>query len=276
MNKILELYFNNYKKDEIVFCENFCFTASRKKENARGGLYLAGEIRHLRGKCQKFLAILAEIIQKEYYQSDFEKPSDCLKSSLQKANLWLSNVLKKEGVNLQGNLGFNVLALTANKELIFAKLGNLKTILSRDEEIFNLGDKIVQGGAKFSNIIEGTLLAGDKIFIFSKDVFLLLEKERLLKRLAQAKKIKEIKKIFSGIKKQLKQFSGLGLIIFVKNQKMHLPSLLSLKISEKNLAFRFLEKILPQSPRSKSIVKKILICLLVLAILLPLGWLLFR
>lgn len=272
MSKTLELRFAS-KKDKNVFYDDFCFAPSRNKERAFGWIYLIGEIRNLEGKCAKFLAVLAKIIEREYYKNTNIKPQDSFRSALQKANLWLLQITKKEKVNLQGNLNFSVLSVLPDMTLNFTKIGGLKTILSRQGEIFNLGEKISSGNMKFSDIIEGKLEQNDKIITFSKNISLILEKERLLKQLASSQKEKEIKSFFKTRKKLFNDFSGLGVIIIIKQQKFFFPSL---KISERGAIFKFFEKILPKSPKSKIIIKRLLISFIILGSLLILGFLIFH
>lgn len=272
MSKVLELHFTS-KKDKNVFYNNFCFAPSRRKEQPFGRLYLIGEIRNLKGKCSKFLAVLTKIIEKEYYKDTNIKPQESFKMALRKANLWLLHIVKKEKINLQGNLHFSVLAALPDWTLSFAKIGGLKTILARQGEIFNLGEKIASGSIKFSDIIEGKLEQNDKIITFSKNISLTLERERLLKQFVSFQKEKEIKRFFKTYKKLFREFSGLGVIVIVKQQKFFFPPL---KISERGSIFKFLEKILPKSPRSKKIIKRLFISFIVLGLLLALGFLIFR
>lgn len=276
MPSFLELSFGSKKTAENITAESFCFTAESKKEKSLGSLFVIGEIKNLKGKCLKFLSALAAMIEKSYYQSQGKNPEERFRQALQKANEWIDGIIKKEQVAFSGNLNVTAFAITADMSLLFSKIGNLKTFLAREGKVFNFEEPSPALGVKFCNIISSQLQGGDKILTFSKNVFIFLEKEQLLKEIAREQKIKDIKKFLSSKRKNLKKLPGIGLIAMAKPSRgLFLPSMASMATFN-SPAFRWLEKILPNSPKSRTTIKKILISLLILIIILPLGWLLFR
>lgn len=307
--KILELYFANKRTKHSLISKTFSFSPSKSQETPLGNLYLLGEIKILepeksgffgflpdfifrRGqlkevknrasKSYKFLQKTADLIQNEYYGCGKSKPADCLNSALQKTNVWLSNTQQKNNVVWQ-NLNFAVVAISPELQMVASQIGSPKIVVVSKDEVSDISATLSQTTAKFPAVAEGKIEKNDLLIIFSYDLIKFLQKENILDDILNAPSLSAIRKIFKARKnkKLFKKTAGSGLVILAKKDlspvfQKTFNSLNPLEISEKNAAFRFFAKIMPQSPALPRVVKKIITSLIVLAILLPLGWLLFR
>ena len=299
MSKILELSFFNKKAKNFIISQTFCFAPSKDVEAQLGSLYLLAEIKlpelekagffsflvnikhkketKQRGiKAAKFLEKIANLIQQEYYQNTKAKPFDALNSALQKTNVWLS----AEKSAWQG-LSFAVACLGQDLKLAASQIGNPKIIALNSEQVIDISVTLGQISLKFPALAEGKLEKNDLLMLFSFDLIKFLQDKNILNDILNADGLKAIQKIFKINRKILKQTTGCGLIVLAKKDLSPvlgkaLNSLNPLVISEKNLVYQGFAKILPQSPHLPLVVKKLIISLIVLAILLPLGWLLFR
>lgn len=277
--KVFEFHFNPKLKQEDAIFDSFCFVPETKVERNLGSLYLVGEIKNVLPKTQGILTELAEIIKREYYKFPQKGASESFKESLGKANEFLEREIKKGNVNWLGNLRFAVISSAPDFLINFSKVGNLKILLLREGEVFDIGERVNFAASPtkpFPNIVEGELSKGDKILVVTPEVFEVFNKEEIFQNLLEVKKPKQIKKIFKEKKKILKEIFGVCLLIIPEKkgilaQKIYLP-----KISFPLPSFKFPQKILPQSPIFQEKLKKSLIALLILALLLLLGYLIFK
>lgn len=253
--------------------DTFCFEPENEKEKKLGNLYIAGEIKNSLPQKRHLLSSLTNIIKKEYYGNYDTSPEESFKKSLEKANEFLSSQIKNNEVDWLGNLNFIVLTINSSCSLNFAKVGNLKVFLLRSGEILNIGQSTdlqhrVGTSKIFQNIITGSLEQGNKILITTKEISDLFEKEDILENLAKAKE-KEIKKILKAKRELLKKLFGFCLLISLTPKRRKL-----LRISFSKIRFPFLSRLIPEL--SKERLKKSLISILILAVLLFLGSLLFK
>ncbi|MCD6500772.1 hypothetical protein J7K42_02005 [bacterium] len=273
------------KKEDTIF-DSFCFVPETKAEEDLGYLYLIGELKNaLPKKNEDLLTNLAEIIKQKYYKLPLESPGDNFKQSLEKANEFLAQEIKKENVSWLGNLNFAVVSLTPDFLINFSKVGNLKILLLRNKEIFDIGEQInsVPSPAKtFPNVVEGKLEKGDKILLLTQEPFEVFKKEEILQNLTDIKKPRKIKKIFKEKKKILKEIFGACLLIIpekkgILTRKIYLPKILpSVNLRGPFKIFNFPQKIFSQSPVLQEKFKKASLAILILIIVLVLGWLIFR
>ena len=197
--KFFEFHFNpEVKKRDVIF-DSFCFAPQTKEEEDLGYLYLAGELKNTLPKTKGILIELAKIIKKEYYKLPQRGTQDSFKESLKKANEFLEREIKKGNTVWLGNLNFTAISLAPNFLINFSKVGNLKILLLKEEEIFNIGGNINFAASPmkiFPNIAEGKLTEKDKILVVTQEVFEVFDKERIWQNLTEVRKPRQIKKIF--------------------------------------------------------------------------------
>jgi len=268
--------------------DTFCFEPEDKKEKKLGNLYMAGELENSLPQKRHLLSSLADIIRKEYYKNFDDSPEESLKKSLEKANEFLSFQVKNNNVDWLGNLDFVVLIIDSSCSLNLAKVGNLRIFILRSDEILDMGQaaglqEMVSPSKIFQNIITGNLDQGNKILITIKEIADLLEKEKVLEDLTKVEE-KGIKRIFKINRKLFENLFGFCLIISLTSKKRRLS-----RISFSKIRFPFLStraiarggderssstRLIPEL--SKERLKKSLISILILAILLLLGFFLFK
>lgn len=295
MSQILELYFNAKQgaaSNGSVF-ETVGFKPSTAQEAGLGDFFVFAELRNMPEKARDFLPRLINLLQRGYYDIvQVKTAQDALKNSLDRVNSFLAEIPKKEGFNLGGNLNLLVVSVAPDLIMRLARVGTCKAFLLRDSQIFNVADNLpASRNNLFSNIVESQFKDLDKLILLNRELVAAFEKENILRDLAQVEQLKEIKHLISQRKKILQQVTGASLMVLAKSEKrFFLPAIIKPKPQESGMAglasfsnklennfvFRFFQKILPQSPKLKSIIFKILVSLAALIILLPLGWFLFR
>lgn len=213
MANVFEFHFNpNPKKETSVF-DTFCFLPQTLFEKKQGNLYLVAEIKNPINNSQFVLNRIAEIIKKYFYQKPVFASQDSFQLGLNQANDFLSN--------WQGNLNFAAIVIGPKCNIKVSKTGNLKIILFRGNEAFDIGsnfDSHTMAGKIFPDVIEGILQKGDRLLVATSEVFHSFQNEQILENLAQHQKSKLVKQVFKKKKKILREFSGACLLAFVKKR----------------------------------------------------------
>lgn len=283
--KFFEFHFNPKNKKIDAIFDSFCFVPETKAERNLGFLYLVGELKNVLPKTKGILTELAEIIKREYYRFPQREVSESFKESLAKANEFLASEIKKENTIWLGNLRFAAISLAPDFLINFSKVGNLKILLLREGEIFDIGEKINFAASPlkpFPNIVEGELTEKDRILVVTPEVFEVFDKEGVFQDLLEVKKPRQIKKIFKERKKILKEIFGVCLLIIPDKKGILAKKIYWAvggwrpKISVPTPSLKFLQRISPQSFILKEKLKKSLIAILILGLLLLLGYLIFK
>ena len=270
--RFFEFHFNPKNKKADTIFDSFCFVPETKVERNLGHLYLVGELKNVLPKTQGILTELAEIIKREYYKLSQREVSESFKESMVKANEFLASEIRKENTVWLGNLKFAAVSLAPNFLINFSKIGNLKILLLKEGEVFDIGERVNLAASPtkpFPNIVEGNLTEKDKILVVTEEVFGAFDKQGIFQDLLEAKKPRQIKKIFKEKRKILKEIFGVCLLI-IPDKKVRVAK----KIQTPSL--KFLQRISPQSFILKEKLKKGLIALLILGLLLLLGYLIFK
>ncbi len=283
--QFFELLFNNKRKNKDIVFDSFCFIPQSKPESKLGFLYLAGQIqlpdvqRQTIIETRDLLSQLAEIIQKEYYQTaeQTNQPSSeqALKIALDKTNQFLAEKPNPD-------LSFTALVVTPELKLFLSKMGSLQILLLRQQEVFNIGQDInlgIQPNKSFPNVIEGQLEETDKVLILSKTVLDFFNEQDLFPKIVKVRTKKYLKGFLKRHKKLFKNLSGLCLFILVKKPKkkvfISLPQFSADKSKVDNLFLKLARKILPHSPALQPKLAKSIFAFIVLIIVLILGLLIF-
>jgi len=277
--KIFQFYFNPFYRGITIFSkskkkpafESFCYEPSQKQEEDLGFLCMVAEMEISSAKEKRNLKRLIESVKNEYYSS----PERGLEESFREC---LRRIGPEE---IPKNLnGLVVFAVDKNFSCLFSKIGELKIILCRGGEIFNIGDNASFNsvGAKiFSNVMRGDLTKGDRLFILNKELFDQLWAYKLFKKFKYTKKPRQIKKIFKEKKEILKGLQGVLVFIHLdgkwKKIYFNLPRLKipGLRINR----HKIIRNILPQSPILREKIKKGFISFIILLAILLFGYLIF-
>ncbi len=225
MAQVFELHFNPKAKEDLIF-DSFCYTPANVYEKRSGSLYLVGELKNALPQNSGLLDNLAKIIKGKFYAFPVQPIEEGLKKSLKRANEFLENEVKKDNTSWLGDLNFAVISLK-NSNLNFTKVGDLKILLLRGNQIINIGKKLELQEIEpyplkvFLNIVSGKLSTGDIIFISTKEVFDSFSKENLINEVAQISiegkfSEKKLKKILKNKEKILSEISGVCLLVVLK------------------------------------------------------------
>lgn len=225
MSAVFEFHFNpllrlpgasegqaNPKKETSVF-DTFCFLPQTLFEKKQGNLYLVAEIKNPINNSQLVLNRLAEIIKKYFYQKPVFTSQDSFQLGLNQANDFLSD--------WKGNLNFAAVAISPKCSIKVSKTGNLKIILFRQSEAFDIGsnfDSHTMAGKIFPDVIEGDLQKRDRLLVATSEVFQSFQTEQILEKLAQCPKPSQVKQAFKEKKKIIREFSGACLLAFIKKR----------------------------------------------------------
>ena len=222
MAQIFEFIFNPKNKENIIF-DSFCFEPTNIYEKRMGSLYLVGVLKNSLPQNNRFLIILAEKIKQEYYKAVSITPETSLKNSLKAANDYLEKQAKKGDVSWLGNLSFATISLK-NYELNYTKVGELKILLIRGEQIIDIDQKVNFDELEpyplkvFGNIVSGKLAENDVLLILTKQAYDFFLKENILNEISQ-KSINKIKSILNSKSQELSKISGLCLAVSLTKEK---------------------------------------------------------
>ncbi len=216
--QVFELHFNTKSKPDQIY-DSFCYEPENVYEKRLGKLYMAGEIVNALPKNSYFLDSLTAVIKKEYYSKFLGSVEKNFKECLKKANDFLKKEVERENVSWLGNLNFAILVLKDNI-LNFAKVGNIKILISRAGEITDVSQELELQNFEpyplklFGQIATGKLTAKDKIIVLTKNIHEHFSKENLIKELTSKDlEEKNIEKFFKERKKILSEISGICLLI---------------------------------------------------------------
>ena len=284
--RVFELHFNPLKrraknKDDKIF-DSFVYEPENTLEKKLGSLYIVGELNGILPQNINFLNNLSWVFKKSYYEFPLKKSSEIsFQDAVKNANDFLDREARNGNVGWLGNLGLAVLNFN-NFILNFTKVGNIKILLMRDEELLDIGQNLEFQDVEpyplkiFGNVASGKLVRGDKIIIFTKDAFSAFTQDEnflgQLGRISDEKKLKEFLKIN---KKILSDASGICLLLIVDEE---LRPKESINISSEFSKFPKLKLPSLKIPSFKInlvVPKKNLILVLVLISILAIGFFIF-
>lgn len=306
--QVFEFQFNPKSKTDLIF-ESFCYEPENIYEKRKGGLYLTGVLKNVLPKNIRFLDNLSNLIKEKYYNPVLRSPEKSFKESLKKTNEFLENIAKKGDVSWLGNLSFAALSLSSSQkswqsiELNFTKVGDLKIILLRGNQIIDIDQKLKFQEIEpyplkiFNNIVSGKLAENDIILLLNKEIADIFFQENILTEIANMAVFdqKKLKTIFNS-KEELLEASGVCLLIvltkesfikkkqtflrkkslktfsFVKKFRILLTKIPKLKLPRIRINPIRRNWLLNQNPE----LKKDLITILVLLLFLLLGFLIFN
>lgn len=205
MSKVFEFRFNPLNKEKEVFFDTFCFLPTKRHEKKLGSLYLLGETKE-----KDLLLGLTETIKQGFFSLGFDE-------ALNRGNNFLYN-------NPISDLKFAVVSVSPACSLKLSKIGDVRVVLLREKEAFNLSSDLGTSNSKFPTVIEGELQKKDKLLVATEGVFTAFREEKILESLAFVKSPKEVKHIFKGKKQIVKEFSGACLLSFIKKKRIPLTS----------------------------------------------------
>ncbi len=223
--QVFEFHFNPRTKEETIY-DSFCYEPENIYERKLGNLYIIGELNNVLPPNIRFLDTLSSIIKKEHYARFQRGPEQSLRESLKGANQYLEDLTKRGNVSWLGNLNLTVLSivpLPPSKDFIFnfTKVGNLKILLLRGGDILDMGQNLEfqelspYPSRVFGNIVTGKLTEGDKIMVFTKEVFRFFLEKNLIEAFAKSESIeqKKIKEILKPKEKDLESMFGLCFLL---------------------------------------------------------------
>jgi len=227
--KVFEFHFNSQQKGQNVF-DSFIFDPEDNSQEPLGSIIIAGQIDNALPQSYDLLKNLAEIIKEEHYKSSNVSPKIAFKKSLVKANSFLKNLVKEGNVNWLGN--FNFAAININQDLIsFVKVGNIKILLIRDNETYDISDNLeYQGsdgiGSYFLNVALGKLSPDDRLIIANSELYDSISDNELLKDIINENdwSQKKLSELFKNSKDDLKETKGMALLITMQLKDAKRPN----------------------------------------------------
>lgn len=224
--QVFEIHFNT-KKGEALY-DTFSYEPQKPYEKKLGSIYVAGNLLNLLPQNHQLLNKVAEILNQEHYSKSQRDPEEAFKDALNKVNDFLSQEVQKGNVSWMGNLNLAILNIQ-NLVLSFAKTGNIKIYLIRDQEFIDIGTNLEFQDIEpyplkvFSNIAQGKLAIGDKILVVTNELFNFLQEEELLDNLSLIYDKSSLKRFLKDHKERLSATKGLCLLMII-DQKEALPS----------------------------------------------------
>ncbi len=231
--QVFELYFNprrpgfkgQKKNEQEVIFDSFCYEPENVYERKLGSLYVIGELKNALPQNLRFLEKIAQLLKERYYSNYLKSPEGALKESLRALNDFFQEEVKRDNTNWLGNLELVIISTGPQQkiwaELNFTKIGKLKILLLRENQISDIGAQLKLQEIEpyplkvFSNIVSGKISEGDIIAIFTEGVFKFFQEKNLIQKMSQEKNLrdKKIKEILKPEEKELNKISGICLLI---------------------------------------------------------------
>lgn len=213
MSSVFEFHFNPLPHGGHSIFDTFCFLPQTFFEKKQGYLFIVAELKRPSAQSQILLGELAEIIKKYFYQKPIFVSHDPFQLGLNQANDFLSE--------WKGDLHFAAMAVGPKRNIKVSKTGNIKIILLRNEEAFDIGSNFSAqplSNKVFPDVIEGNLQNGDRILMATPEVFQSFQTEKIIEELCLCGEPKLVKQIFKEKKKIVREFSGACLLAFIKKR----------------------------------------------------------
>lgn len=252
--KVFEFHFNPKNKEDIVF-DSFCFEPSSIDERRLGNLYTVGELKNPLPQNYKLIDLLSNQIKKEFYLSSLRSPERALTDGLKRGNDFLESLIKKGDVSWLGNLNFAVLSVK-DSVFHFTKAEKMFAFLLRGGKIVNIAQKLAHEEINpyplkfFGNIISGKLANEDIVLLLTKEIANFFISENILNEISSLSVFtdKKLKEILYLREKQLKDISGVAVLVVINEEKEKLsktgiPQIL--KFDSKKESFSLKEALSP-------------------------------
>ena len=127
---------------------------------------------------------LTSVLKKEYYINPKRCAAESFDSALHKVNVALSEIAKHGNISWLGKIDAAVCALE-NNNIHFSVTGNGHLYIKRDDQFANISDGLAPSSENphplktFIDVSSGHVETGDRILIFSDDIFQILPPEKL-------------------------------------------------------------------------------------------------
>jgi len=219
--EVREIVFCN--EEENSFCDIFVYEPENVDEKALGNLYIVGEIVNLSDSSSYLVNLLASIIKKEFYSKPKRSTMESLEAGLHKANSTLSGLAEQGNVDWIGNLNMICGAYKKN-ELYFSQVGNVKTLLVRDNQITDIGKNIAKEEKPhpfktFANIASGEIEKNDLVLLATPEFFNIFSLEKI-RQLSSSLEMEELTETIQDTIEQEENIMTVGLLVMrIGNEK---------------------------------------------------------
>lgn len=228
--QVSEFHFNIKKREGLAF-DTFVYEPTNVYEKRAGSLYIAGELRNVLPQNIRLLDNLTSTIKEKYYALSSRTAEQAMVEGLKNANKFLELVAKSGNVSWLGNLNYAVLGVKGPNfkvgniqqyELNLAKVGSIKTLLVRQNQLIDMGKNIdIQGFEPyplkiFGNIVSGELVYEDIVLALTKEVYSFFDSQGILKEILKEEDFdpEKLNKILKS--KNLTGLNGACLLISMK------------------------------------------------------------
>ncbi len=219
--EVREIVFCN--EEENSFCDIFVYEPENVDEQNLGNLYIVGEIVNFSESSSYLVNLLSSIIKKEFYSKPKRSTMESLEAGLHKANSTLSNLAEQDNVDWIGNLNMICGAYKKN-ELYFSQVGNVKTLLVRDNQITDIGKNTVKEEKPhpiktFANIASGEIEKNDLILLATPEFFNIFSLEKI-RQLSSSLNTDKLAETIQNTIEQEENITTVGLLIMkIGNEK---------------------------------------------------------
>lgn len=127
---------------------------------------------------------LTSVLKKEYYINSKRSAAESFDSALHKVNVALSEIAKHGNINWLGKIDAAICVLEQNT-IHFSVTGNGHIFIKRQEQFMSISDGLAPDPSEphplktFIDVSSGRIEDGDRILIFSDDIFQILPLEKL-------------------------------------------------------------------------------------------------
>lgn len=197
---------------------------------AQAGVFLLGEIERPLPRDRKLLDELFSVAERAYRPKLFSSLKDIsykslVRAALKRINQFLALSQKQGSADWLGHLHCFLLFVGPGRKTLIplyaAGLGTIRVFLVRNNkltEIQNPAESPISPQA-FGSLISGTLVPGDRLFLFTKGLVQPLVKEKLLQEILGLEKEADMQSLFRKKRAHFAKTSGLLAVLTIPMNK---------------------------------------------------------
>lgn len=160
-----EIIVNNGATEGAV--DLFCYRPEESASRHLGSLYVVGHRINESSNMGYMVSLIAALARREYYAQPGSPPKEAFNRTLRKANEVVEEFFRSGDIKLS----VGILAITGG-QIMVSKLDKFKIFLAREDQVIDIMSNVMlftkehSDRQRFSNIIHGSIQAGDRILAF--------------------------------------------------------------------------------------------------------------
>ena len=169
---------------------------------------------------------LTSVLKKEYYANPKRSATESFDSALHKVNVALSEIAKHGNINWLGKIDAAICVMEQNT-IHFSVTGNGHVYIKRQDQFMSISDALAPDQSDphplktFVDVSSGKTESGDRVLIFSDDIFQILPLEKLGKSVLRYDRTKFAQFMKTALSNELEMTCAIIVEVFKKENPIH-------------------------------------------------------